>query len=125
MPLNPGLGTAGTAVTLRANYFPLTIPPNSTIYEYEMAVSPKPRAELRRQFADLFDNSPELSEFKGCIAHDSSQRLVSSEKLPQPLDLSVIIKDGEEDKILEVKVKFVKDLATNELMRSVLSPSAR
>ena len=117
MPLNPGFGTEGQEVNVRSNFFPLNIPQRSTIYDYKMIISPKLPVELRNSFSDRLVRCSELSKYKGCIAHDSSQRLVSSKMLPQPLDMSVRVEDEGRETTFNVKVVFQKPLETSDLHR--------
>jgi eukaryotic translation initiation factor 2C len=124
MPLRPGFGTVGKSQTLRANFFAIKLPANSTIYDYEVEISPK--GELRRprkaRIFELLESSPQCEPFRGHIAHDRSSRLVSAKKLPQPLQLNIrFFEEGEagprDDALVYiVDVKFVRALNTSEII---------
>ncbi|KAF9555709.1 argonaute-like protein [Agrocybe pediades] len=94
-PLRPGYGTAGTPITLRANFFPIKVP-QGPIYDYVVEISPKTDLnKIKMRLFDLLDGSPAFRNYLPYIAHDRSQRLVASKKLPQPLDIPIkFIEDG-------------------------------
>ncbi|KAI0370698.1 Piwi-domain-containing protein [Pilatotrama ljubarskyi] len=91
MPLRPGWGTLGREGQLRTNFFAVKLPKDAVYYDYEIAISPQAQAkgDRRARILELVEQSPALSEFKQYIAHDRSQRLVSSRQLPQPLSVAV------------------------------------
>ncbi|KAG1898378.1 Piwi domain-containing protein [Suillus fuscotomentosus] len=90
-PHRPGFGTLGRQITLRANFFPIKLP-KGPIYDYHVEITPS--TDIKRIRARLFklleqSNQQGWEQFVPFIAHDSSQRLVSAKKLPQPLDVQV------------------------------------
>lgn len=90
-PHRPGFGTLGRQITLRANFFPIKLP-KGPIYDYHVEITPS--TDIKRIRARLFklleqSNQQDWEQFVPFIAHDSSQRLVSAKKLPQPLDVQV------------------------------------
>ncbi|KAJ6463934.1 argonaute-like protein [Mycena sanguinolenta] len=100
LPLRPGFGTAGREIKLRANFFPVKIPATS-LYEYDVAISPTAGTSARRvkkRIFQLAEASPDWTRhrLKGQVAHDFSSKLVSAAKLPQPLAISVVFFDEDE-----------------------------
>ena len=126
MPLRPGWGTLGQAGSLRTNFFSVKLPKDATFYEYEVSINPKAQAkgDRRHRIMQLVEQSPEFSPYVAHIAHDRSQRLVSTRKLPQPLDIP--IKYLEEDQTnspnpsrFTVEIKFREELNMSDLDRCV------
>ncbi|TFK35795.1 argonaute-like protein [Crucibulum laeve] len=122
-PLRPGYGTIGTPITLRANFFPVTVP-KGPIYDYVVEISPKTDVNrLKIRIFQLLELSPACQQYLPHIAHDRSQRLVSSRKLPQPLDIAVpFYDDGESGprpggRVYTVSIKFDRELDMNRLNR--------
>ncbi|KAG2357054.1 Piwi-domain-containing protein [Suillus spraguei] len=97
-PHRPGFGTLGRQITLRANFFPVKLP-KGPIYDYHVEITPS--TDIKRIRARLFEllkqsDQEGWQQFVPFIHHDGSQRLVSSKKLPQPLDVQVqYYEDGE------------------------------
>ncbi|OCH91554.1 Piwi-domain-containing protein [Obba rivulosa] len=91
MPLRPGYGTLGRPIQLRANFFAVKVAKLPVIYDYDVAIEPKAqaRAERKRRIFALLEQHPHFAPFVGHVAHDHSQRLVSSKRLPQPLSITV------------------------------------
>ncbi|KAG6916362.1 hypothetical protein DXG01_007198 [Tephrocybe rancida] len=88
-PLRPGFGTLGTAITLRANFFPVKLP-KGPFYDHVVEISPKTDINrIKARIFELMELSPACAPHLPYIAHDRSQRLVSAKKLPQPLDIQV------------------------------------
>ncbi|KAG2129584.1 Piwi domain-containing protein [Suillus clintonianus] len=90
-PHRPGYGTLGRSITLRANFFPIKLP-KGPIYDYRVEITPS--TDIKRIRARLFwflerSNQQGWRELVPFTAHDNSERLVSSKKLPQPLDVQV------------------------------------
>ncbi|KAG2037118.1 Piwi domain-containing protein [Suillus americanus] len=90
-PHRPSYGTLGRQITLRANFFTIKLP-KGPIYDYHVEI--KPSTYIKRIRARLFwllerSNQQGWREFVPSIAHDSSERIVASKKLPQPLDVQV------------------------------------
>lgn len=88
-PPRPGYGTIGRAIVVRANFFALELT-RDTYYEYVVDISPvshsrKPTAHVKHRVLALFERSPEALPYIHKIAHDGARRLVSAERLPQPL----------------------------------------
>ena len=124
MPLRPGFGTVGKQQVLRTNFFPLRLPKDLIIYDYDVEISPK--ADLRRprkaRIFDLLESSPQCAPFRDHLAHDRSSRLVSAKKLPQPLQANIqFCEEGETAPrqgapVYIVDIKFVRALDTREII---------
>ncbi|KAG2110170.1 Piwi domain-containing protein [Suillus cothurnatus] len=97
-PHRPGFGTLGRQITLRANFFPVKLA-KGPIYDYHLEITPS--TDIKRIRARLFElleqsDQDDWKQFVPFISHDSSQRLVSYKRLPQPLDVQVqYYEDGE------------------------------
>ncbi|KAF9563867.1 argonaute-like protein [Agrocybe pediades] len=93
MPSRPGFGTAGKAITLRANFFPVKFS-KGTVFEYDISIAPTAGTAIRRvkrRIFELAEQSPEWQSYglAGAVAHDHSAKLIASKKLPQPLSIRV------------------------------------
>ncbi|KAJ7641512.1 argonaute-like protein [Roridomyces roridus] len=130
-PLRPGYGTAGRAITLRANFFPLRVPAGP-LFDYTIEIKPKTDINrLKARIFTLLEESPACRPFLGHIAHDRSQRLISARALPQPLDVVVpFCEEGENAPrpgaiVYTVSIKLDKVLDVTELTRHLSGdPSA-
>ncbi|KAJ8516713.1 hypothetical protein ONZ45_g6006 [Pleurotus djamor] len=92
-PLRPGYGTAGRAIAVRANFFPLRLS-DGPIYDYQVNILPKTDINrLKARIFRLLETSPAFIPYVGHIAHDGSARLVSAQPLPQPLEVSITFLD--------------------------------
>ena len=120
-PLRPGYGTVGTPVKLRTNFFAVKIR-KEPIYDYTVTV--EPTTDLRRlktRIFQLLEQSPIVRPHLPHIAHDSSQRLVSAKKLPQPLQVPVQFYEdsekgpGPKAKVYTVSIKLERELDITEL----------
>ncbi|KAF8523721.1 Piwi-domain-containing protein [Hysterangium stoloniferum] len=99
-PLRPNYGKAGTPITIRANHFAIKVP-EGPFYEYKIYFQPEVKIKrVRKRLLEIVENTPELSQFKNFVAHDGSEKLVASKKLPAPnngpLDVSVKLFDEDE-----------------------------
>ncbi|PIL34461.1 Argonaute [Ganoderma sinense ZZ0214-1] len=124
MPLRPGWGTRGQPGALRTNFFSVRLPRNATFYEYELSINPQAQAKGDRRFRimQLVDQSPQFAPYVAQAAHDRSQRLVSVQRLPQPLDIPIVYL--EEDQAHDpnplnftVEIKFLSELKMSDLDR--------
>ncbi|KAF9267138.1 argonaute-like protein [Marasmius fiardii PR-910] len=121
-PLRPGYGTRGIEVTLRANFFPVKLPKDLLVYDYQVQISPE--VGIRRIKARIFrllEGHPDFRPFLDSIAHDGSQRLVSSVKLPQNMGLSLAYTEEGETAPRETTYTImfvpVRTLDTNDLTK--------
>lgn len=98
IPLRPGFGTEGSSVVLRTNYFPVEVP-ESAWFEYDVAVSPAAGAGLRRRIFQLAELLPDWAAqgLQGFVAHDHSSKLISAKQLPQPLSMTILFYDEDEE----------------------------
>jgi len=97
-PLRPGYGTLGTPIMLRSNFFAIKRTKPGPTYDYVVEI--KPTTDLKRiksRIFQLLEQEPQFQQFLPHIAHDASQRLVSSKKLPQPLTVGVPFYEDNED----------------------------
>ncbi|KAJ6510611.1 argonaute-like protein [Mycena sanguinolenta] len=122
-PRRPGYGTRGTAITLRANVFPVRVP-TGPIFDYTVKITPTTDINrLKARIFFLLEQSTACTPFLGHIAHDRSQRLVSAKKLPQPLSISVpFYDDGETGPksgatVYTVEIIFDKELDVASLTK--------
>lgn len=127
LPLRPGYGTLGKAITLRANFFAVKLP-KGPMYDYTIEITPKTDINrLKARIFTLLEQSAECQPYVGSIAHDRSERLVSKNELPQPLDVVVPFYDeGEEGPrpggtVYTISIKFMRKLDSEELDKSVSS----
>lgn len=116
MPLRPGWGTKGKVITLRANFFAMTIPKDLVLYEYSISITPdklpypeppelktqpkggkkakrkgdnKLKSEEIARILALLEQTPAFEPHLPYIAHDNRQLLTSARLLPQPLEVQV------------------------------------
>ncbi|KAH9942807.1 Piwi-domain-containing protein [Amylocystis lapponica] len=123
MPLRPGWGTLGRPITVRSNFFAIK-GLKGTIFDYEVAMSPKEqasRAGRKARVFELLEQNPQFAAYKGHVAHDGSARLVSARKLPQPLSIAVqFYEEGqtgprEDAMVITVDIKLTRELNTATL----------
>ncbi|THG98015.1 hypothetical protein EW026_g4090 [Hermanssonia centrifuga] len=123
MPLRPGWGTVGKPINLRANFFALRLPTKLTIYDYDVSITPKAdlRGPRKARILELFEGSPLCAPHLGYIAHDRSERLVSSKMLPQPFSVELPFSEqgapppGPNAPVYTVELKFVRALTPSEM----------
>ncbi|KAI0248543.1 Piwi-domain-containing protein [Lactifluus subvellereus] len=124
-PARPGYGTLGRVIALRANFFSLLCKLD-TIYEYIVQIVPEPKsqkARVKRRVLALFEQLPTVQPFVNHIAHDSAQRLVSAEPLPEPLEGTVVfyeegsLRPPRDADTYRVQVTFSKELPTEPMRR--------
>jgi len=125
--VRPGWGTLGSLTAVRTNLFALELT-RDTLYEYGVTISPHPRsskAHVKRRVLALFEQSPTIQPYINQIAHDGAHRLISTQRLPQPLRGNVdYFEDYDEPHTnpdtYSVEVTFSKELHTALLKRCVL-----
>ncbi|KAG2034653.1 Piwi domain-containing protein [Suillus americanus] len=117
-PHRPGFGTLGGQITLRANFFPVKLP-KGPIYDYHLEITPSTDIKrIRARLFELLEQSDQegWKEFVPFISHDSSQKLVSKKRLPQPLDVQVqYYEDGEDGPNTRSKTYTVAIIHTADL----------
>ncbi|KAH7923516.1 Piwi-domain-containing protein [Leucogyrophana mollusca] len=127
MPLRPGFGTAGTAIKLRANFFPVRVP-KGPLFEYDVAIAPAAGTATRRVKQRIFQLAEQTSAWneagmRGTVAHDSSAKLIASERLRQPLQIKVAYFDEDEagppaegGREYTLTITFTQDIETQNLL---------
>lgn len=123
MPLRPGYGTLGRKIVLRSNFFAVKLP-KGPWYEYTIEITPNDDLKYKRlRLFELLEQSPQCRPFLPHIAHDSSQRLVSAKKLPDPLDIRILFIEegaqlpGPNAKTYNIHFSFVQVLDLSEINR--------
>ena len=100
---------------------------DATYYEYEISILPKAQAKTDRRFRimQLVEQSAQFQPYLAHVAHDRSQRLVSTQELPQPLEIP--IQYLEEDQANDpnaltftVEIKFLSRLEMSQLDQYVV-----
>lgn len=100
LPYRPDFGTLGTAIKLRANFFPVKVP-KGPLYEYEVTISPNKNTAIRRVKRRIFQLAEGTLDWQrhgllNNVAHDHSTKLLSAKKLPQPLVIKVPYTDEDD-----------------------------
>ena len=100
LPYRPDFGTRGTAIKLRANFFPVKVP-KGPLYEYEVTISPSKNTAIRRVKRRIFQLAEGTLDWQrhgllNNVAHDHSTKLISAKKLPQPLVIKVPYTDEDD-----------------------------
>ena len=137
LPNRPDFGVAGTKVTLRSNFFPVKVP-KGPLCEYDVDISPKAGTAIRRVKRRIWQLAEQTSDWQqagmgGIVAHDHAAKLIAARRLPQPLVIQVPFYDEDQDgpkkdgtgKVYTLTIKFIQDLETQSLIRSVNSYQAR
>ncbi|GBE85375.1 Piwi-domain-containing protein [Sparassis crispa] len=121
MPMRPGWGTLGTEMKVRVNSFAVKILKN-IVYDYHVAITPyKVGAGRRARIFQILESNPIYAPHVRYIAHDSSQRLVSATKLPQPLSIPVpYVEEGQTAPlpnalVFTVEIRLIRELDMREL----------
>lgn len=121
-PLRPGYGMIGTPIKLRTNFFAVRIRKAGPIYDYVVTIEPKTDLRrIRNRLFQLLEQNSRLQPHLSYIAHDSSQRLVSANPLPQPLDIPVQFYDdhqtgpGSNAKVYNVSITLERELDPTDL----------
>lgn len=124
MPLRPGWGTLGRAGVVRANFFAVRLPPKATWYEYEIAFSPQGQVKnpMRARVMEILEQTAEFAPYVRHVAHDRAQRMISVQKLPQPLAVPIRYleedqKDDPKARIFTVEIKLIGELETSTLVQ--------
>ena len=131
MPLRPGWGMIGQPGAVRTNFFAVQVPPEAVFFEYEVVISSEEhvmiKGDRRARVMQLVEQAPEFAPYVAHIAHDRSQRLISAQKLPQPLEVPIKYREeGRTDNPnplkLAVEFKFLSELKMADLDRCVRRP---
>ncbi|KAJ2922390.1 hypothetical protein H1R20_g14704, partial [Candolleomyces eurysporus] len=133
LPVRPGFGTAGRAIKLRANFFPVQVP-KGPLHEYDVAITPKAKElakRIKRRIFQLAEATPEWTNkgLKGIVAHDHSAKLIAAKLLPQPLTIEVLYYDENEEppkkggKYYTLEINYVQPLDTGNLLNYLAGQS--
>lgn len=120
-----GYGKRGTAVSLRANFFPLKYPKDCKLYDYPIEINPPVKLEekrTRKRLFSLFEASPAVLPFLKGIAHDGAQRIIAMRELPpdfSPVSITYY-EDGqtgprEDSKVYTISLLGPRILKTSDL----------
>lgn len=122
--LRPGYGTKGTAIVLRANHFPF-VPPKGLLYEYKIYYEPAVKVKrVRQRLLEILEDAPAFQAYKDHVAHDWSEKLISTKKLPSPnqnpFELQIKYFDENEElndrsKMYTLSFSFTGELASHEI----------
>ncbi|KAF9530114.1 argonaute-like protein [Crepidotus variabilis] len=126
-PLRPGFGTLGNPITLRANFFAVRLP-KGPVFDYVVEIAPTTDINrIKGRIFQLLEMSNELQPHVPYIAHDRSQRLVSSRKLPQPNDNALVVPirfydadekgPGPKSVMYNVSIKFERELDPGQMTK--------
>jgi len=101
LPVRPDFGTLGKQIKVRTNFFPVKVP-KGPLYEYDIAITPKAKElakRIKKRIFELVERSPEWKKegLKGRVAHDSSAKLISAHRLPNPLSITITYYDEDEE----------------------------
>ncbi|CAK5264708.1 unnamed protein product [Mycena citricolor] len=125
IPLRPDYGTVGRPIKLRANFFPVRVRvPDGAWFEYDVSITPVAGTAARRVKKRIFhlaEQSREWTQYelKDNVAHDYSAKLIAAKKLRQPLNITVVFHDEDEEvpkpkdkgyKEYTLSIKFVQNL---------------
>lgn len=123
LPPRPDFGTVGTNIKLRTNFFPAEIS-KKTFHEYHISITPATTIRrVKRRIFQLAEQTQEWDqhELRSQVAHDCSSKLVSINRLPQPLVINVVFSDEGEARSrgpreYTLTFTFVKVLDTSNLV---------
>jgi len=126
LPHRPGFGTAGTAIKLRSNFFPVSFSSSKPFYEYNVIIHPVAGTAIRRvkrRIFQLAEQSTDWANFglRGVVAHDYSSKLVASKELQQPITVKIQYFDEDESgpkaggKEYTLTIEFIQILDTSAL----------
>ncbi|KAH8993572.1 argonaute-like protein [Lactarius hatsudake] len=127
MPPRPDYGTKGKQIKLRTNFFPVRVP-KGPLYEYDVSCSPQAAASRRvkRRIFQLAETSEDWisNGLKGCVAHDFSAKLIAAKILPQPLTVTVLYFEEDDDsgndrgkKEYTLTIKYIQPIETDSLQQ--------
>ncbi|KAJ4481136.1 argonaute-like protein [Lentinula aciculospora] len=128
LPLRPDFGTSGTAIKLRANFYPVKVP-KGPLYEYNVTISPAAGTAPKRVKRRIFQLAEQTTDWirqglAGSVAHDYSSKLIAAMKLPDPLTIRVAFyEEGEPGppaqggKVYTLDIKFIQDIDTSSLLQ--------
>ncbi|TCD61374.1 hypothetical protein EIP91_008543 [Steccherinum ochraceum] len=98
LPTRPDFGTAGRAIKLRTNFFPVKLP-KGPLYEYDVTIIPSVTIKrVKRRIFQLAENTADWNNagMTRRVAHDHASKLIAARQLPQPLEIKVPYTDEDE-----------------------------
>ncbi|KAH8101753.1 argonaute-like protein [Cristinia sonorae] len=98
LPTRPDFGTAGKAIKLRTNFFPVKVP-KGPLYEYDVTITPAVAIKrVKRRIFQLAENTADWANagMTGIVAHDHASKLIAARALTQPLEIKVPFVDEDE-----------------------------
>ncbi|KAH9027442.1 argonaute-like protein [Lactarius hengduanensis] len=127
MPPRPDYGTKGKQIKLRTNFFPVRVP-KGPLHEYDVSCSPQAASSRRvkRRIFQLAETSEDWisNGLKGCVAHDFSAKLIAAKMLPQPLTVTVLYFEEDDDsgndrgkKEYTLTIKYIQPIETDSLQQ--------
>ncbi|TFK67324.1 argonaute-like protein [Pluteus cervinus] len=87
-PLRPGYGTLGIPGNVRANFFAMKLP-KGPIYDYDVKIEPQASRRESGRLLEQLEKEKSFQPYVLSIAHDTSRRLVSAKRLPQPFSVPI------------------------------------
>ena len=121
----PDFGVLGKPIHLRANFFPMNVP-ERPLYEYDVKISPDLKVrQVRRRIFQLLEKTPDWLQhgLVNSVAHDHSKKLISTNKLVQPLAIKVPYPEESEPKVREGPKPGGRLVKRRRRLRSTLSQS--
>ncbi|KAI0743139.1 Piwi domain-containing protein [Daedaleopsis nitida] len=119
LPSRPGFGTAGTAIKLRTNFFPISVP-RIPIYEYGVAFDPPAKLSERVKILNLAGQTDEWrqAQLTGRVAYGRSAKLYASFIFQSPLIITIQYTgdDGRNPKQYTLTISFIKPIDTQGLV---------
>ncbi|KAG9313176.1 putative argonaute-like protein [Chiua virens] len=129
-PHPPSPGIRGCPVKLRTNHLQVQYIPN-VIYEYCASITPPPVSRnVRYSIYQLAEQTAAWREagMVGAVAHDGASRLVSSQRLPDVLEIQVSYQQEGTPapqhgaRVFILSIKLVQTLDANTLTRYIEGP---
>jgi eukaryotic translation initiation factor 2C len=110
---------------LRTNFFPVRVP-KGPLYEYDVSCSPQATnsRRVKRRIFHLAETSEDWisNGLRGCVAHDFSAKLIAAKILPQPLTVTVLYFEEDDDqdrgkKEYTLTIKYIQPIETDSLQQ--------
>ncbi|TFK87299.1 hypothetical protein K466DRAFT_586504, partial [Polyporus arcularius HHB13444] len=129
LPSRPDFGTAGQAIKLRTNFFPINVP-KGPVHEYDITLDPA--VQNRRLKRRIFQLAEQTNEWKqaglpGRAAHDHSAKMFAPMKINTPLAIRVVYSDEDDEeeqrdqqrepREYTLTIKYIQAIDTQGLVR--------
>jgi hypothetical protein len=122
-PTRPGYGTRGIKIELTANYVELLPPSNMVLHRYDVDIQPEVAGRKRHRVLELLLQSSEMAPYKGGVATDFRQTIVSKTKFKHDDDIVEIQyrSEGEDDPaanavVYKIRIKYTRTHNISELV---------